>query len=82
MDAATPEARAGRHLMAGFEGVAAPASLIERVRAGRIGGVILFKRNIESARQTAALIASLQVAASPLRSKLPCSWGSTRRAGA
>ena len=72
MDAATPEARAGRHLMAGFEGVAAPASLIERVRAGRIGGVILFKRNIESARQTAALIASLQVAAlaSPLEAPL------------
>ncbi len=72
MDAATPEARAGRHIMAGFEGVAAPASLIERVRAGRIGGVILFKRNIESARQTAALIASLQVAAlaSPLEAPL------------
>ena len=72
MDAATPEARAGQHLMAGFEGVAAPASLIERVRAGRIGGVILFKRNIESAAQTAALIASLQVAAlaSPLEAPL------------
>ena len=72
MDAATPEARAGQHLMAGFEGVAAPASLIERVRAGRIGGVILFKRNIESAAQTAALIASLQAAAlaSPLEAPL------------
>ena len=72
MDAATPEARAGRHIMAGFEGVAAPASLLARIRAGRIGGVILFKRNIESARQTAALIASLQVAAlaSPLEAPL------------
>ena len=68
MDAATPEARAGRRIMAGFEGVAAPASLLARIRAGRVGGVILFKRNIESARQTGALIASLQVAAlaSPL----------------
>ena len=72
MDKATPEARAGRHLMTGFEGVAAPASLLARIRAGRIGGVILFKRNIESARQTAALIASLQVAAlaSPLEAPL------------
>ena len=58
--------------MAGFEGVAAPASLLARIRAGRVGGVILFKRNIESAAQTAALIASLQVAAlaSPLEAPL------------
>ncbi len=72
MDAATPETSAGQHLMAGFEGVAAPASLLGRIRAGRIGGVILFKRNIESARQTGALIASLQVAAlaSPLEAPL------------
>ena len=72
MDEATPETSAGQHLMAGFEGVAAPASLLARIRAGRIGGVILFKRNIESARQTGALIASLQVAAlaSPLEAPL------------
>ncbi|MCY3822974.1 MAG: beta-N-acetylhexosaminidase [Nitrospinae bacterium] len=72
MKEAAPEARAGQHVMAGFEGTDAPASLIERVRAGRIGGVILFKRNIESAGQTAALIASLQDAAlaSPLEAPL------------
>ena len=72
MNEQAPEIRAGQRIMAGFEGAAAPASLTERVRAGRIGGVILFTRNIESARQTAALIASLQVAAlaSPLEAPL------------
>ena len=63
MNEAAPEVRAGQRIMAGFEGTTAPASLIKRVRAGRIGGVILFKRNIETAAQTAALIASLQTAA-------------------
>ena len=72
MSEATPETRAGRRIMAGFEGTAAPASLLTRVRAGRVGGVILFKRNIESAAQTATLIASLQEAAlaSPLEAPL------------
>lgn len=72
MNEESPEIRAGRHVMAGFEGAAAPASLLGRVRAGRVGGVILFSRNIESARQTGTLIASLQVAAlaSPLEAPL------------
>ena len=72
MNEATPEVRAGRRIMAGFEGTEAPASLLERVRAGRIGGVILFQRNIESAAQIAALINSLQEAAlaSPLEAPL------------
>lgn len=68
----SPEVRAGQHVMAGFEGTTAPASLLHRVRAGRVGGVILFKRNIESAAQTAALILSLQegALASPLERPL------------
>ncbi len=72
MNEQAPEVRAGRRIMAGFEGTVAPASLIKRVRAGRIGGVILFQRNIESAAQTGALIASLQTAAlaSPLEAPL------------
>ena len=72
MNEETPETRAGRRIMAGFEGTTAPASLLARVRAGRIGGVILFQRNIESASQTGALIASLQEAAlaSPLEAPL------------
>ena len=72
MNEAAPETRAGQRIMAGFEGTAAPASLLARVRAGRVGGVILFGRNIESAAQTAALIATLQEAAlaSPLEAPL------------
>ncbi len=72
MNEETPETRAGRRIMAGFEGTAAPSSLLARVRAGRVGGVILFQRNIESAAQTAALIATLQEAAlaSPLEAPL------------
>ncbi len=63
MTAGTPEAAAGQHIMAGFEGVAAPPALLARVRGGEVGGVILFRRNIESAAQVAALAAALQEAA-------------------
>ena len=82
MNEQAPEVRAGQRIMAGFEGTAAPASLTGRVRAGRIGGVILFTRNIESARQTAALIASLQEAALASPLEAPLLVESTRRAGA
>ena len=83
MNEEAPEVRAGQHIMAGFEGTEAPPSLIERVRAGRIGGVILFKRNIGSARQNALLIASfLHTCRTASRPKRLCSWDSTRRAGA
>ncbi|MBT3352937.1 MAG: beta-N-acetylhexosaminidase [Nitrospinaceae bacterium] len=59
----TPEEKAGSHIMAGFPGRAAPASLLERIQAGRVGGVILFSRNIESAPQVIELTHSLQKAA-------------------
>ena len=59
----TPEEKAGAHIMAGFSGRAAPASLLERIRAGRAGGVILFSRNIESAPQVLELTHTLQKAA-------------------
>ena len=63
-----PEVRAGQHIMAGFPGASAPPSLIERIEAGRVGGVILFRRNIESAAQLLELNHALQRAArrSPL----------------
>ncbi len=59
----TPEEKTGAHIMAGFPGRAAPASLLERIRAGRVGGVILFSRNIESAPQVLELTHALQSAA-------------------
>ncbi|OGL60122.1 MAG: hypothetical protein A3J27_05690 [Candidatus Tectomicrobia bacterium RIFCSPLOWO2_12_FULL_69_37] len=63
-----PEDRAGQHLMGGFPGTAPPLTLLERIGAGRLGGVILFKRNIESAAQLLELTDALQRAAarSPL----------------
>ena len=65
---ATPEQRAGQHLMGGFPGTSPPLSLLERIGAGRLGGGILFKRNIESAAQLPDLTHPLQRAAarSPL----------------
>ena len=77
----SPEVRAGRLLMVGFEGAEAPAALIERAREGRIGGVILFARNIESAPQTAALIASLQEAARASPEGLPLLVGIDQEGG-
>jgi beta-N-acetylhexosaminidase len=59
----TPAEKAGAHIMAGFPGTAASASLLERIRAGRVGSVILFSRNIESAPQVLELTYSLQEAA-------------------
>jgi beta-N-acetylhexosaminidase len=58
--------------MAGFEGVKAPPDLLDQIRAGRAGGVILFSRNIESVEQTLELTHSLQSAAadSPRRAPL------------
>lgn len=66
--APSPEARAGQHVMGGFPGTAPPLTLLERIGAGRIGGVILFRRNIESAAQLLDLTHALQRAAarSPL----------------
>ncbi len=51
-------------LFAGFDGLEAPDYLLDWLRAGRLGGVILFSRNVESPAQLAALTDSIQ-AASP-----------------
>ena len=58
-----PEDRAGAHIMAGFEGNSPPPPLLDRIREGRVGGVVLFTRNIESSGQTLELTHSLQCAA-------------------
>lgn len=59
----TIEQQVGQRFMVGFEGLAAPAYLLEWLAEGRIGGVILFQRNIQSPEQLAALTASLHAAA-------------------
>lgn len=60
----TLETRIGRMLAVGFEGLEAPAYLLEWLRAGRVGTIILFARNIASPEQVARLTQALHAAAS------------------
>jgi len=57
--------QAGQLLCVGFEGIGAPPSLIDAIRAGEVGAVILMGRNIEGAAQAAALCNELRAAAPP-----------------
>ncbi|HEX4462803.1 MAG TPA: glycoside hydrolase family 3 N-terminal domain-containing protein, partial [Polyangia bacterium] len=54
--------RAGELLIVGFEGKEAPPDLVARIAAGRVGGVILFARNLGTPDEIAALTAALQAA--------------------
>ncbi len=49
----------GQLLFVGFEGLEIPAALGERIRQGRVGGVILFRRNIGERAQVRRLIREL-----------------------
>lgn len=61
------EDKVGQMLMAGFDGYTAPDYLLEWLRLGRLGGVILFARNVESPAQLANLCQELHsVAKYPL----------------
>ncbi len=53
----------GQMLMVGFYGLEAPEYLLEWLRQGRAGGIILFARNVESPAQLAHLTRSLHEAA-------------------
>jgi beta-N-acetylhexosaminidase len=53
----------GQRLIVAFSGTHADANLLARVKAGQVGGVILFGTNIASPAQLTALDASLQAAA-------------------
>ncbi len=53
----------GQRIMVGFGGPVASGSLLSRIRAGRVGSVILFRANILSSAQLRALTGSLQRAA-------------------
>jgi beta-N-acetylhexosaminidase len=55
--------RAGQLLFVGFPGPDAPPLLLERVREGRVGGVVLFKRNVETPDQLRDLVGALRGAA-------------------
>jgi beta-N-acetylhexosaminidase len=62
----------GQRLITGFHGSAPPSSLIKRIRAGRIAGVILFSENFGSRGDAESLIHRLQSIPRPpgLRSPL------------
>lgn len=55
--------RPGQLLFAGFEGTRVPADLLGLVQDGRIGGVILFARNVEGPEQLRRLVSELHEAA-------------------
>ncbi|MBW4438582.1 MAG: beta-N-acetylhexosaminidase [Pleurocapsa minor GSE-CHR-MK-17-07R] len=59
----TLESRVGQLFFAGFEGLEAPDYILDWLRAGRLGGIILFSRNVSTPQQLAALTDSLQAAA-------------------
>ncbi len=53
----------GQRIMVGMQGTAADAGLLQRVRRGRVGAVILLAANIVDRAQLTALTGSLQTAA-------------------
>lgn len=57
------EHKVGQMLMGGFHGLTAPDYFLEWLREGRLGGVILFARNVQDPVQLAALTRSLHAAA-------------------
>jgi beta-N-acetylhexosaminidase len=59
----------GQLLTIGFDGPSLPTELRQRIFAGELGGVMLFRSNIEAPVQVGALVASIR-AASP--AELPC----------
>lgn len=72
----------GQLLIGGFDGLEAPADFLDLVRAGDVGGVILFKRNLGSLEHTAELLQRLQAAApEPLWTAVDQEGGRVQRLG-
>lgn len=53
----------GQLLSVGFDGFSAPAQLLDRIARSEVGGVMLFRPNIESPAQVADLVTSLRSSA-------------------
>jgi beta-N-acetylhexosaminidase len=53
------QSQPGQLLFAGFDGTSLPADLAALVGAGRVGGVVLFARNVASPAQLRSLVAEL-----------------------
>ena len=52
---------AGLHLMVGFQGVTVEEELKSFIRDFKIGGIVLFRRNIEGAEQLRSLLEEAQL---------------------
>jgi beta-N-acetylhexosaminidase len=61
--AQTLEQLAGQTIVTGISGRTPSPSLLARIRAGQVGGVVLFGRNIGSDAEVAQLVSELQAAA-------------------
>ncbi len=59
----TTEEKVGQMFTVGFHGLEAPDYLLEWLAQGRVGGIILFARNVDTPAQVARLTASLHQAA-------------------
>ena len=57
------EEKVGQLLYVGFQGFEAPQYILDWLANGKIGGIILFRRNIENPEQLAKLTQSLHEAA-------------------
>lgn len=55
--------KVGQLLIAGFEGLSPPRHILQWLAAGKIGGIVLFARNIESPAQVRRLVADCRRAA-------------------
>ncbi|MGH3097071.1 MAG: glycoside hydrolase family 3 N-terminal domain-containing protein [Streptosporangiales bacterium] len=58
----TPIQRAGQRVIFSYPGAAPPASLLDRISAGEVGGVIFFGENITSRTQIASVVRQLREA--------------------
>jgi beta-N-acetylhexosaminidase len=63
MAATVPDEEVGIHLLVGFRGMTLDEELRTLIRAYRIGGIVLFRRNIESPAQLGALLQAAQACA-------------------
>jgi len=61
--APSPAQLVGQRLVVAIKGTRANSQILARIRAGQIGGVVLFGGNVSSRSQLASLAASLQAAA-------------------
>ena len=60
----TMEEKVGRMLSVGFDGLEPPDHILDWLKRGQIGGIVLFRRNVESPQQVAQLVQTCRDAAS------------------